>query len=279
MSFAYATTNLCSGLAAAAFTWSSGTAGATRSRLNDTKMSALYVNGASVASGINVVIDFGSAVALTGFAICNSNAAVQKTNATLKVESADDAGISVNNVVRKAASTLNSALFYNKDHVVQFSTGTARRYWRLTWTWTGNVADFAIGEIFAFNAQTVLSRKSIYGDGEAPEFKTASVEFYSGGGCAYFQGGPIRLKNLPFSDLSTSDRDELLTMWAATKGPATPFLFIPSYEATATAAAVAEQEVVFGQLMVDKFSWTQPDFNLFDPTQLVIRSLGREIGA
>jgi len=85
MSFAYATTNLCSGLAAAAFTWSSGTAGATRSRLNDTKMSALYVNGASVASGINVVIDFGSAVALTGFAICNSNAAVQKTNATLKV--------------------------------------------------------------------------------------------------------------------------------------------------------------------------------------------------
>lgn len=279
MSYAYSYTNLCTGLAASAFTWSgAGLNDATRSRLNDARMDKRYVHSASAANGLNVIIDFGGAVALTGFALLNGNCAVQKTDATAGIVAADDAAFTVNGVVAKAASTLNSAAPYNKDHVLQFIAVT-RRYWKITFTWTGSVLNFALGELFAFNAQTQLSRKSIYGGGENEEIKSATVDFYNGGRRSYFLGGPIRSQVLPFSDLTAAQRAEQATLWRGVKGPTTPLLWIDSYEATAVAAAAAEQAVIYGTLDVPTFTWKEHDFALYNPGDLVIRSLGREIGA
>ncbi len=280
MIYAYASTNLLTGLAAAAFTWSAGLNDSTRSRLNDGKMSEPYFNG-NAASGINVIIDFGAAVSPSGFAVCNSNAAVLKANATLKIESADDAAFTVNAIVDKAATTLNSALFFNKDHVVQFpahSPGSERRYWRLTWTWTGTVTAFQIGELWAFS-QAQLARRAIYGDGESRTFKTTEVEYYNGSTRAYLLAKGLRSLRLPFTDLTQTELEALYTMQAASNGGASPFLWINSYEATAVAAANAEQEVIYGRIASPEFTFTIPDFNLFSTSDILIKSLGREIGA
>ncbi len=280
--YAYAFTNLLNGLAAAAFTWSSGANDATRAYLNDGWMDARYNNdgGGGVGSGLSVIIDLGSAVALSGFAILNSNAAVQKTDATVTIDSSDTGTFGVGHIDHvKAASFLNSTAPYNKDHVLQFPLSTARRYWRLTWTFSGGVTNFSIGELFAFASQTQLSRKRIYGGGEGEKMLVSKVSFYGGGSRGYKQGGPVRRKVLPFSDLSTSERNELLTMWRAVNAGATPLLWIESYEATATAAATPEQEVVYGLLGPDDFPWVEPDFNLYNPPDLVVESLGREIGS
>ncbi|MBK7858410.1 MAG: hypothetical protein IPJ65_07260 [Archangiaceae bacterium] len=105
---AYAVSNLVSGLAASAFTWSNAVT-ANRSYLNDGRMDRPMVIGASVASGINVIIDFGSPQQLTGVAVLNSNAAVQKANATLKVEASSSSTFGADVNVAKAASTLYSS--------------------------------------------------------------------------------------------------------------------------------------------------------------------------
>lgn len=278
MTLAYATNNLLTGLAAAAFTWSAGTGGATRTRVNDGRMDARYSNG-NTASGVTLVIDLGSAQNVQGCALLNHNAAVQKTDAAVRVRSADDSGITVNVATRKAATTLTNLPPYHKDHVLQFATGGSnRRYWELTFTWTGTVTDFSIGELYFF-VQTQLSRTSNYGGGEDEEIRSAQVDFYNGGSSVAFLGGPQRTLRLPFSDLSPTERAEQATLWRATLGPVMPFLFIESYEASASAAAATEQHCVYGRLEVPTFSYSEPDFRLYTPGDLIIRSLGREVGA
>ena len=276
---AWAVTNLCSGLASTAFNWSAGLEDSTRSRLCDGMMNARYVNG-SVATGINLIIDFGSAVNVAGFAVLNSNCAVQKTDATLKIEQSDAVDMSTNLVEAKAATTLCSTAPKHKDHVLQLTTAgqTARRYWRLTWTWTGTVNDFAIGEILAYAASTQLSRKGIYGSSEGRDFRVSEVEHYNGSTTSYFQGGPIRRKRLSYADLSSAELEQLYALEAATNGGAVPFLWIESYEAVATAAVAAQQEVIYGKLG-PAFEFSENDYLLYTPGDLEIRSLGREVGS
>jgi len=274
---AWVVSNRLTGLAAAAFTWSAGANDATRSRLCDGMMNQLYVNGAVVASGINVVVDLGTALACTGAAALNSNCAVQKTDAALRIRGADNLAMTVNVVTAKAASTLNTAAMRNKDHVLQFASVT-KRYWEFLWTWTGNVLDFAVGELFLLNAQTTLARKSIYGAVEARDFRVSEVGHYNGSSTTYFEGGPLRSKRLPYSDMTSAELEGLFAIPDATKGGAKPFLWIESYEATATAAAVDEQEVLYGKIG-PAFEFSNPDYRLFTPNELVIKSLGRQVGA
>jgi hypothetical protein len=277
---AYSVTNALSGLAASAFTWSNG-ATTSRSYLNDNRMDRRMVIGSSVASGVNVVIDLGSAQALMGFAILNSNAAAQKSDATVRVRGADDAGISVNVVTAKAASTLYAPSIppRNKDHVLQFAAVT-KRYWELTWTWTGNVTNFSIGELWAYAAATQLSRRSVYDSADGKKFFTASEQFQVGERRGVFLGGPQRSLELAWSDLSSTERDELDTMWGLVNGDVAPFLFIPSYEATATAGASSEQDCVFGRLEDSELVFQNPDFGRYAPRKaFVVRSAGREAGA
>ena len=280
MSYAYASANLCSGLAAGAFVFSAGLNDATRTRLNDTRMSSRYVNGAAVASGLSFTIDLGSAIPTSALALLNTNCAVQKNDATVRIRGGTAAAgglVTAGIVTAKAASTLNPAAPYNKDHVFQY-TPITKQFLEVLFTWTGTVTNFAIGEVWAM-VQTTLARKSIYGGGEDEEIASASVGFDNGGTRSTFKGGPLRSQRLPFSDLNLTERREQATMWRATRGDVQPFIWIDSVEATATAAAITEQAVIFGKLQVPKYAWSEPDYALFDPSELLIRSLSREVGS
>lgn len=277
---AYAYSNVLTGLAAGSFTWSNTTT-TNRAYVNDGRMDKRQVVDASAASGINVIIDLGAALTLVGFGILNSNAAVQKDDAAVLVEasSASDFGSDVNTA--KAATTLYSATSpRNKDHVLQF-VGLSKRYWRLTWTWTGNVTDFAIGELFAYTAGGLeqLTRRSVYGSGETREAIVAQSQMQYGETRGLFLAGPVRQLDLQWDDLNASERDELYTMHVASNFGATPFLWVESYEASALAAAVAEQECIYGRLTAPRFQWSQKDFGIYQPGGFSIRSLGREAGA
>lgn len=276
---AYAVTNLLDGLATTAFTWSPAST-TDRAFLNDGRMDRRMLVSASAASGITLVIDMGSATACSGFAVLNSNPAVQKTDATLRIRAADDAAISVNVVTAKSASTLySSKIPRNKDHVLQFASVT-KRYWELLWTWTGNVTNFSIGEIFAYAASTALTRRTIYGgSGEGKKMYTASDQFQTGDRRGLKLGGPQRVLDLAFSDLSATERDELDVMWAAVDGNISPLLWIDSRETVDTAAATAEQNCVYGRLEEDELVFPEDDFSLYSMRGFRLRSAGREAGA
>lgn len=277
---AYAVTNLATGLASTAFVFSVGAADTTRARLNDARMDSRYVNGSPVTS-LSFTIDLGSAIQTSGIALLNHNFGTAALASTVRVRagSAAAAGlVTAGIVVAKAATTLTTSAPYQKDHVFQYAAVTLR-YLEVLISFTGTCTNLSIGEVFVFNAQTQLSRKSIYGGGESEEIRSASVDFYSGGSRSSFLGGPIRSLRLPYSDLSSTEKDEQATMWRATRGPVTPFVWIDSYEATAVAAAAAEQRVLYGKLDVPAYDFTENDYQLFTPGDLLIRSLGREVGA
>lgn len=278
--YAYAVTNLATGLASTAFVFSGGAADTTRARLNDARMDTRYVNGSPTTS-LSFTIDLGSAIQTSGIALLNHNFGTAAAAATVRVRAGTAAAsglVTAGIVVAKAATTLNTAAPYQKDHVFQY-TAVTLRYLEVLISFTGTVSNLAIGEVFVFNSQTQLTRKSIYGGGEDEEIRTAQVDFYNGGTRTAFLGGPIRSLRLPFSDLSATERAELATLWRATRANTTPFLFIESYEATALAAATAEQKCLYAKLEVPTFSWNEPDYGLYNPGDLLIRSLGREVGA
>lgn len=276
MSIAYAVSNALASLASTAFTWSTADT-LNRTHLNEGRMDKLF-NVSSSAGGVTLVIDMGAGVSLCGFAVLNSNIASAGGTPTLRVRAADDAGISAGVITPKSATTLNTTAPKQKDHVLQFAATASKRYWELAWTWTGSY-QLKLGELFAFTASTQLTRAGIYGSGEGEFFRVAQNDMQSGEPRAAFIAGPVRRLRLRWKDHSSTERDQLRTLWRATKGPVTPFLYIASYEAVSTAAAAAEQECILGRLLLNDFDFEQPDFNLFDPPDMVISSLGREVGS
>lgn len=278
---AYATSNYLVGFSASSFVWSNG-ATTDRSFLNDRRIDRQFVVGASVASGINVIVDTGGASQLVAVAALNSNAAVQKTDAALLVEASNNATFAADVNVAKAASTLFSTTQpRNKDHVLQFNANFSKRYWRLTWTWTGNVTNFAIGELFFVltGSLTTLTRRSIYGSGAGKKMFTSSDPFPTGERRGLKLGGPQRVLDLRWSDMTASERDELDIMWSAAEGNVAPLLWIDSNEAVATAAAATEQDCVFGRIDEDEAMFSNPDFGRHEFPGFRIRSAGREAGA
>lgn len=275
MSAGYAITNALAGLAATAFTWSTAyTTG--RDRLNDGKQDYLAASGGSAAANVTLVIDMGSATALVGFVLLNHNLN-NGASCTVLVEGADDAAITTNPVTAKAATEINGTSFPNKkDTVLQFPSVT-KRYWRLSFTYSGNRI-LTFGEILAFTAITTLSRQTIYGAGEKGRYVNNRNESKTGYLHSTFLAGPLREKTLPYKDLSTSQRDELLTMWNATRGGNSNLLWIETIGSSALAASLAEQECMWGKLQ-DAFGWTQADYLLFDVPGLTLVGLGREVGA
>lgn len=277
MSSGYGVTNLLAGLAATAFTWSSGFT-TDRSKLNDGVMDEPGAGSSSAqASGQTLAFDLGSAVALGAIAILNHNLAVGAC--TVKVEAADDAGFTTNLVTAKAATTINTGAPYQKDTVLQFASVT-KRYWRLVFVHTGSKT-ITIGELLAlaFNAVTVLSRQTVYGAGESERYVQNRVVSDTGNARAIYLAGPIRTKRLPFKELKgKSQRDELTNMWRATRGGALNLLFIDLIEQVATAGTSDGQACIWGKLQ-DELAWSESDFQVFDVDELVIVSLGREVGA
>lgn len=271
---AYATTNKLTALADAAFTWTPATT-TNRVYLHDGRMDKIF-SVASTASTVNVVIDFGSATALTAIAILNSNIA-QATSPTITIAAADDAAITVNPVTPKATTTLNTTAPRQKDHVLQFAS-VSKRYWRITWAWTGSFA-LTLGEIYAC-VTTALTRYTVFGHSEDEEYFGTEFQSDTGESRGHFIAGPYRTKVLPFEDLSESERDELLTLRRACNAGASPLLWCHQYEAVSTAAAAAYQDVIWGRLRGNKnFPWNEFDYARFNVNALVLKSLAREVGA
>lgn len=276
----YVVTNALAGLAPTAFVWSGG-ATPDRDKLNDGRMDARYQAG-TLSSGMSVVIDMGTATALIGFATLNCSLVPQELANTPKllIEGADNSGMSTNLVTAKALTTLYTLTKpRNKDHVLQFPAVT-KRFWRLTWSWSGGgTAGFYLGELFAYSAINLLSRRSVYGSGEQQDWMVQQLQMQYGETRAQFLGGPVRTLNFNWADLTSSQRDELQGMWSNSNGGALPLLWVMSNESQSGAAAVAEQECIFGRLTKPSFAWSETDFSLFQPDAMTLRSLGREAGA
>lgn len=270
---AYAVTNKLAGLLTSIFTWSNS-ATDNLARLNDGRMDKKFSVGAATST-VNLVIDFGAATAIEAIAILNHNLATA-TSPTIKVEAADDSAITTNAVTAKAATSINQDAPRHKDTVLQFAA-VSRRYWRITFAWVGSF-NLQIGELFPC-LTTALSRAIVYGNVSGEEYITSRFGAYAGETRGHYIAGPIRTRQLPFEDLDADERDELLALFRATFGGATPLLWIEQYEATSTAADDDHQEVILGRLDEMALTNVEFDFGRYNPSGLTLRSLGREVGA
>lgn len=273
MPHAYATANALSALGATAFTWSTG--GTTnRGFLNDGRIDKVASSGGSSAT-TDLTLDMGSATALVGFALLNHSMGTW-TAPTVTVTGADDAAMTVNAVTAKAASSVPKTAPNHKDAVFTFPSVT-KRYWRLRCV-DSSARTLTMGEVYGLASLTSLTRLKTYGHGESEEYRLNSTESRTGEVRSTFLAGPLRTKRLPFADVRGTERDELLAMWRATRGGATPLLWVEALNSTASAAAAADMECLLGKLG-PSLDWTERDYNLFDVTAFGLRSLGREVGA
>lgn len=271
----YAIANALTGLAASAFTWSSGYT-TNRNRLNDGYQDEPAAGSSSAqASGQTLAFDLGSATALVGIAILGHNLATG--GVTVLVEGADNAGFSTNLVTAKAATTINTSAPYEKDAVLQFPSVT-KRYWRLTFAHSGTKT-LSICEVMALTSITTLSRQTIYGAGERERYVTNRTESKTGQVRSTFLSGPIRSKTLPFKDLrATTERNELMTMWRATRGGNANLLYLDNISSSASAGTSASQQCLWGKLQ-QSLGWVQNDYEVYDVDGLEFVGLGREVGS
>jgi hypothetical protein len=282
---AFATTNALSALAAASYTWSNAYAGSDRAYVNDGKLDRRVVVGSPTTS-IDVIIDLGSAVALRGIAILNHNFATLGSGVAVVVRSDSAAGMGTAATV-KTSTTLTTSLFSyssreprNKDHLLAWGTTTARRYWQLQFSWTGTITNFSIGELFAYTSITSLTRHSQYGsDDNAEQTLSTEVTTLSGDRRSNFLAGPIRQKRLVWGDMTSTQRDQLLALYREARGNVSNVLWATGYIESGAAASSAEQDCMLGHLGSPDFASPQHDYNLFNPSEFVLTSRGREIGA
>lgn len=278
MSVGYAITNILSGLAATAFTWSSGYTTA-RSRLNDGVQDELALGSASAqASGQYLQVDLGSAQTLVGIALLNHNLGTGSCAVEIQCASDPAFPVSPSTNVAKDASTINTSAPNEKDTILQFPGTYSRRYWRIIVTHSGTKT-LQIGEVLFLTSITTLSRSPIYGLGEDERFVLNRNESPTGHMRSTYLAGPIRTKRFSFKDMrGTSELGEVMGMWRATRGGNANMLWIDSIESISTAASAEGQACLWGKLQPD-LGWTQPDFNLFDPGGLVLVGQGREVGS
>lgn len=276
MAYAWTITNALSSLAAADFVWASGPSDATRLYMRDGRMGKQFVCTAA-GSGNTLNIDMGAATSLKGWAFLNHNLASFGGTVTCQVQAATLADYS-NAADAKAITTLDFTKPHDKDFVLQFPA-VSKRYWRLIFTWTGTKT-LKVGEVFAYASATALSRADDYGaSGEGHEYRVAQVESDNLEPRAYLLAGPQRSKRMSFTLLSPSERAELEAIFYAAKGPVNPVLFVLSQNEVATAAAADDTDVMFAKVDLTKFDYGVPDFRLFTSPSLVLRNLGREVGA
>lgn len=276
MSYAWTITNALSALAEAAFVWQSGPSNATRLYMRDGRMGKQFV--CTTANGGNTLnIDLGSATSLKGFAFLNHNLASFGGSVTCQVQAATASNYS-DAADAKASTTLDFTQPHAKDFVLQFAA-VSKRYWRLIFTWTGDKV-LKVGEVFAYASVTALARKDIYGpSGEGHDYRVAQVESDNLEQRAYLLAGPRRTKRLTFTDLTPSELAELEALFFATKGPVNPVLFVLSQNEVATAGAAEDTDVMFAKLELTDMAYTFADYRLHDVPALVLRNLGREVGA
>lgn len=272
MSHGYVTSNALVALGPTAFTWSTG--GTTnRGFLNDGRLDKVATSGGS-STVTDLVIDMGSAVPLVGFAVLNHSMATW-TAPTILVSADNSSGFGSGVAVTTIGSTpVVQTAPNHKDAVFLSSVTYTRQYWRLRFS-DSSARTLSLGEVYGIAAVTTLSRKKTYGHSETEEYRLNSIETQTGERRGTFLSGPIRTKKLPFADVQGSERDELMAMWRATYGGASPLLWL---EDAGVLHVAREQECILGKLQ-PSFGWTERDYDLFDATALELRGLAREVGA
>lgn len=275
MTSGYAITNALSGLAATAFTWSSGYT-TNRARLNDGLQDELAPGSSSAqASGQTLVIDMGAATPLSAWALLNHNLATGACE--VSIVAADDPTFVVNFWLALGDTVINATAPYDKDAVLQFEA-ISRRYWKLTFIHTGTKT-ITIGELMAIGSPATLSRQTVYGAGESERYVQNRVESTTGNLRSTFLSGPIRTKSLPFKDLrGTAERDELMTMWRLTRGGVSNLLYIDNVATAYPSGDAASQQCLWGKLQ-ESLGWTEDDYLVFGVDGLVLVGQGREVGS
>lgn len=286
MTVGYCSGNALTGLAMSIYSWSNAYSmtAAEKAAISDGHLSSLATSGTASAAPIHLVMDFGSAVSLRGFALLNHNLnAGAWTAPTVRVQH-DSASDFSGATTAKAASTipLLTRGYPTKDTALMFSSGNAR-YWRLTFAEASGTPNrvVSLGELYAIGVTTPvvsLSRTPIYGEGQALEYLTNEVQLSNGDVSRSMRAGPITTKRFTFADCTEGQRDELLTMWHAGRGGAASLLLMPNYVASSSAAAAAEQDCIFGRLQ-PTLGWQQSDYSVFDVDGFELVGRAREIGA
>lgn len=273
MTHAYVTANAASLLAASAFTGTGLTADDTRLRLIDGRMDKQVTFTAGTSPG--VIIDFGTAVTLRGIAVLNHNLA-DIGGGYFTVFAADAIDMVTGLVTPKATTLANSTAPKHRDTVLQFASVT-KRYWNVYVSL--NVSNpLKIGELLPYVSATQLTRGYTDGSSEPEEILSVGAQMQFGEQRDVFMAGPMRHKRMRFQDYTSANNAELMTMWRATRGPVDPLLWIESYEATATAAANAQQDCIYGKLQLNTFEAPFTDYDLVQPPELLLRQKGRGIG-
>lgn len=275
MSSGYAVTNAASGLAASAFTWSSGYT-TNRARLNDGLQDELAAGSSSAqASGQTLIIDMGAAVSLSAFALLNHNLATGACY--VNIYAASDSGFTTSLWLAMGDTTITTSAPYEKDTILQFEA-ISRRYWKITFNHTGTKI-VTLGELMAITSITTLTRQTVYGAGESERYVQNRVESATGNLRSTFLSGPIRTKSLPFKDLrGTSERNELMTMWRATRGGVSNLLYVDSVASSYPSGDAASQQCLWGKLQ-ESLGWTEDDYLVFGVDGLVLVGQGREVGS
>lgn len=286
MSHAYATVNRCSALAGSAYTWSTAYAMTTaeKAAISDGRIDSRARSGSSAASSpITLVIDFGSAADVIGFALLNHNLATL-TAPTVTIASDNNSGFSSPTTAKAASSFATPTLLgvTEKDSLLAFPSvgGGGERYWRLSFAFTGT-ATVRFGELFAIVAGgfVSLSRQQSYGHGRNNEYFTNEVTLGNGEVSSTYQGGPLATKRFGFKELSAAQFLEVETMWHATLGGSTNLLWAENYTSSATAAdTAAERQCILGRMQKQR-AWVENDFQLMDADGFELRSRAREVGA
>lgn len=275
MGHAYTLGNKFSGLAATAFTWSTG-ATTDRLFLADGRIDKTCTSGLA-ASPITLAVDMNGSVGgntLVGLALLSHGLYDLSDPVTVTIHTDDNSGFTTPTLA-KAASTIPVTEPAHRDAVLLFPS-TGERYVRLTFAGTGTI-EVVLGELHGIYATLPLARRKSWGHGESEEYVTNNVRLSTGVDRRSFLAGPIRSKSLPFSDLTLTERNELLDMWRLTRGGTSDLLWIDEANSTASAATAAEQDCILGKLQ-QSMNWTEPDFGLYSPASLELRSLARKAG-
>lgn len=267
--------NAARNLVAASFTWSSGyTTG--RDRLCDGRIDAgAFGSSGALSSPQTLTVDLGSAQALSAIALLSHNLATG--GVTVLVEAADNAAITTNAVTAKATTTVATAEPNSRDAVLQFPAVT-KRYWRLTFTYTGNKR-IMLGELVMATSVTTLPRQKAYGWGEGEEAIVNINEGRTGAVFATQVAPNRRSKRWPFVDMQgTSQLESLMTMWRAGMGGVQPILWIESIDSSASAGTVESQECLYGRIQMSTMRWSENDFTLYSVDELELVGDGRGVG-
>lgn len=228
-----------------------------------------------------LLIDFGAAKSIVGFGLLNHSIVTDCLDANLTIQGANDAAISLGVVTAKIGS-FNSARpkAKEKDSVFLFPA-VSKRYWFLqisgtSGNWTGK-----IGELFAIengNLHT-FSRNPAYGSKSSMDAVTQQIRFQYGEPRNVFLGGPVREETYSLKDWTLAQVQELQALYEDTSGFATPFLWCENVAQTTSMTVASETNCIFGNGMLDALDAVQDDYGVWQPSALIIRSLGREAGA